>query len=58
MKTIIELLWVMHSSARLFHKNIQLRLDLQKIIRIQRPKANLPSLLNSSVLLLKTIFLL
>lgn len=55
---IIDLLWVMHSSARLFHKNIQLRLDLQKIIRIQRPKANLPSLLNSSVLLLKTIFLL
>lgn len=58
MKTIIELLWMMYSKARLFHTNIQLRLDLQKIVKIQRPKTNLPSLLNSLILLLKTIFIL
>ncbi len=58
MKNIIELLWMMYSKARLFHTNIQLRLDLQKIVKIQRPKTNLPSLLNSLILLLKTIFIL
>ena len=58
MKTIIELLWMMYSKARLFHTNIQLRLELQKIMKVQRPKINLPSLLNSSILLLKTIFIL
>lgn len=58
MKTMIELLWMMYSKARLFHTNIQLRLDLQKIVKIQRPKTNLPSLLNSLILLLKTIFIL
>ena len=55
---MIELLWMMYSKARLFHTNIQLRLDLQKIVKIQRPKTNLPSLLNSLILLLKTIFIL
>jgi hypothetical protein len=46
----------MHREAREFQINVNMRLEMKKMLMLIKSKAHMPSLLNSSILILKSIY--